>query len=142
MVNKDIVKIGTLAKKSGSSIQTIRFYERRKLLAQPERTQNNYRVYTDGTLKQLLFIKQCRSLDMSIEEIIQLLATKANPDKSCATVNATIQQHIDDVGERISELKALQRSLLSIRATCTDNVKVKDCGVLHELENIAKNNTL
>ena len=73
------MKIGVLAEKSGLSIQTIRFYERKGLLPPPERTQANYRVYANGTLQHLLFIKQCRALDMTIEEIDQLLVTRANP---------------------------------------------------------------
>ena len=56
------MKIGQLADKTGLSIQTIRFYERKALLAAPQRTQSNYRLYSDEALKQLLFIKQCRAL--------------------------------------------------------------------------------
>ena len=61
------MKIGLLAAKTGLSIQTIRFYERKSLLAAPERTASNYRSYSEDALKQLLFIKQCRALDMTIE---------------------------------------------------------------------------
>ncbi|GAB5378826.1 MAG: Cd(II)/Pb(II)-responsive transcriptional regulator [Aliiglaciecola sp.] len=131
------MKIGALAQKTGLSIQTIRFYERRGLLPRPERTQSNYRIYCASALKQLLFIKQCRSLDMSIAEIDQLLVTKAKPENSCSSVNETIERHIEDVNNRIDELTALQHSLLSIKSACADNVKVKDCGVLNELENVA-----
>ncbi len=130
------MKIGVLAEKSGLSIQTIRFYERKGLLPPPERTQANYRVYANDTLQHLLFIKQCRALDMTIEEIDQLLVTRANPESSCESVNATIQKHIDDVAHRMAELKALQKTLVSIRSACADNKKVKECGVLHELDSI------
>ena len=77
------MKIGQLADKTGLSIQTIRFYERKALLAAPQRTQSNYRRYSDEALKQLLFIKQCRALDMTIEEISLVLETRAKPDSSC-----------------------------------------------------------
>ena len=63
------LKIGALSTKTGLSIQAIRFYERKALLSAPERTQSNYRSYSDVALKQLMFIKQCRALDMTIEEI-------------------------------------------------------------------------
>lgn len=128
------MKIGVLAQKSGLTIQTIRFYERKRLLPSPERTQGNYRVYTDDALQHLLFIKQCRALDMTIDEIVELLATRSNPESSCESVNATIQKHIDDVAHRLTELKALQKSLVSIRSACAHNKKVKECGVLHELD--------
>lgn len=130
------MKIGQLADKTGLSIQTIRFYERKALLAAPERTQSNYRSYSDEALKQLLFIKQCRALDMTIEEISLVLETRANPDNSCESVNATIDKHIEDIESRIIELNALQKTLLSFRSACENDKKVKDCGVLQQLDNI------
>jgi len=135
------MKIGQLADKTGLSIQTIRFYERKALLAAPERTQSNYRLYSDEALKQLLFIKQCRALDMTIEEISLVLETRANPDNSCESVNATIDKHIEDIESRIIELNALQNTLLSFRSACEDDKKVKDCGVLQQLDNIVTSRT-
>jgi Cd(II)/Pb(II)-responsive transcriptional regulator len=135
------MKIGQLADKTGLSIQTIRFYERKALLAAPERTQSNYRSYSDEALKQLLFIKQCRALDMTIEEISLVLETRANPDNSCESVNATIDNHIEDIESRIIELNALQKTLLSFRSACEDDKKVKDCGVLQQLDNIVTSRT-
>lgn len=135
------MKIGQLADKTGLSIQTIRFYERKALLAAPERTQSNYRSYSDEALKQLLFIKQCRALDMTIEEISLVLETRANPDNSCESVNATIDKHIEDIESRIIELNALQKTLLSFRSACEDDKKVKDCGVLQQLDNIVTSRT-
>jgi Cd(II)/Pb(II)-responsive transcriptional regulator len=130
------MKIGQLADKTGLSIQTIRFYERKALLAAPQRTQSNYRSYSDEALKQLLFIKQCRSLDMTIEEISLVLETRTNPESSCENVNTTIDKHIDDIKHRISELNALQKTLKSIRAACNDDKKIKECGVLHRIDSI------
>ncbi|MGY0563460.1 MAG: Cd(II)/Pb(II)-responsive transcriptional regulator [Paraglaciecola chathamensis] len=135
------MKIGQLADKTGLSIQTIRFYERKALLAAPQRTQSNYRSYSDEALKQLLFIKQCRALDMTIEEISLVLETRANPDNSCESVNATIDKHIEDIESRIIELNALQKTLLSFRSACEDDKKVKDCGVLQQLDNIVTSRT-
>jgi Cd(II)/Pb(II)-responsive transcriptional regulator len=135
------MKIGQLADKTGLSIQTIRFYERKKLLSAPQRTQSNYRLYSDEALKQLLFIKQCRALDMTIEEISLVLETRANPDNSCESVNATIDKHIEDIESRIIELNALQKTLLSFRSACEDDKKVKDCGVLQQLDNIVTSRT-
>ncbi|WP_420935941.1 Cd(II)/Pb(II)-responsive transcriptional regulator [Alteromonas sp. A081] len=130
------MKIGQLADKTGLSIQTIRFYERKALLAAPQRTQSNYRSYSDEALKQLLFIKQCRALDMTIEEISLVLETRTNPESSCENVNATMDKHIDDIKHRISELNALQKTLKSMRAACNDDKKIKECGVLHRIDSI------
>ena len=72
------MKIGDVAKTTGCSIQTIRFYEKKGLLPELKRSSGNYRVYDKGTIEQLLFIKQCRSLDMSIMEVKTALVTGAN----------------------------------------------------------------
>jgi DNA-binding transcriptional MerR regulator len=84
----------------------------------------------------LLFIKQCRALDMTIEEISLVLETRTNPESSCENVNTTIDKHIDDIKHRISELNALQKTLKSIRAACNDDKKIKECGVLHRIDSI------
>jgi DNA-binding transcriptional MerR regulator len=78
---------------------------------------------------------------MTIEEISLVLETRANPESSCESVNATIDKHIDDIEQRVMELNALRQSLISIRSTCADNKKVKECGVLHQLDSIAETRT-
>ena len=133
-----MMKIGALSSKTGLSVQTIRFYERKALLSKPERTQSNYRSYSEDALKQLMFIKQCRALDMTIEEISLVLRARANPENSCKDINATIDKHIDNIEYRVDELKALQNTLVSIRSNCASDRKIKQCGVLHKLDSIAE----
>ncbi|WP_339723284.1 Cd(II)/Pb(II)-responsive transcriptional regulator [uncultured Paraglaciecola sp.] len=128
------MKIGDLAKKSGCSIQTIRFYEKQHLFEACKRTEGNYRIYDGSSLSTLRFIKQCRSLGLTIKEIKQLLDTKKNPDKSCSSVNNLIHQHMIDVTNRIAELKELKLSLSDMALACSDNRKIKECGVLQMLE--------
>jgi Cd(II)/Pb(II)-responsive transcriptional regulator len=128
------MKIGELSKKSGCSIQTIRFYEKQHLFKACNRSEGNYRLYDASSLSTLRFIKQCRSLGLTIIEIKQLLDTKKNPDKSCSSVNNLIHQHMVDVTHRIAELKELKLTLSDMASACTDNRKVKECGVLQLLE--------
>ncbi|WP_039986994.1 Cd(II)/Pb(II)-responsive transcriptional regulator [Paraglaciecola mesophila] len=128
------MKIGELSKKSGCTIQTIRFYEKQDLLEACNRSEGNYRIYDASSLRTLQFIKQCRSLGLTIKEIKQLLDTKRNPDKSCFSVNNLIQQHMIDVTQRIAELKQLKLTLSEMVLACSDNRKVKECGVLQILE--------
>lgn len=127
------MKIGELSQQTGCSIQTIRFYERKGLLT-TTRAQNNYRSYDKSAMQHLIFVKQCRLLGLSIEETKQLLQTRANPDSSCASINVTIVQHVAQVSERIEELQALKNTLNAIASACSDNRKIKDCGVLHQLQ--------
>tara|TARA_R110001606_G_scaffold203654_3_gene351739 strand:+ start:2738 stop:3127 length:390 start_codon:yes stop_codon:yes gene_type:complete len=128
------MKIGELSKKSGCSIQTIRFYEKQHLFKACNRTEGNYRIYDSSSLSTLRFIKQCRSLGLTIVEIKQLLDTKKNPDKSCTSVNNLIHQHMTDVTNRIKELNELKLTLSDMALACSDNRKVKECGVLQLLE--------
>jgi Cd(II)/Pb(II)-responsive transcriptional regulator len=127
------MKIGELASRTGCSIQTIRFYERESLINTPQRTQSNYRLYDKGALRQLTFIKQCRSLDMSIIEIKQLIQNKENPNNSCASINSMIDVHISDVTNRIQELIQLKETLSNMALACSSNRSIKNCGVLQKL---------
>lgn len=128
------MKIGDLSTKSGCSIQTIRYYEKQHLFEACNRTEGNYRVYDTASLSTLRFIKQCRSLGLTIKEIKQLLDTKKNPDKSCTSVNNLMHQHMVEVTNRIAELKELKLTLSDMALACSDNRKVKECGVLQLLE--------
>ena len=76
------MQIGELAKQTGCSIQTIRFYERKGLLDKPSRTEGNYRLYDKAAADKLTFIKQCRALDISMKEIELLLEEKTSPNQS------------------------------------------------------------
>ena len=70
------MKIGELSKSSGCSVQTIRYYEREGLLSDPERSEGNFRLYSDKALKELEFVKHCRSLDISLNDTKRLLELK------------------------------------------------------------------
>ncbi|KMT66759.1 Cd(II)/Pb(II)-responsive transcriptional regulator [Catenovulum maritimum] len=127
------MKIGDIAEITGCSIQTIRFYERKKLLPEPTRTDANYRLYDQNAIERLTFIKQCRAHDMSIQEISLLLANKEMPEESCDSVNAIIDEHLQQITVKIEELIALKKSLKQMVNSCSSNRKIKDCGILSNL---------
>lgn len=127
------MKIGELATATGTPVETVRFYEREGLLAEPERTQGNYRIYTQEHVDRLAFVRHCRSLDMTLDEIRVLLRFKDSPREDCAQVNALLDEHIDHVAQRIRELKALEKDLKALRHLCESHQLAKDCGILNEL---------
>lgn len=127
------LKIGELARQTNCPVETIRFYEREELLAQPARSSSNYRLYTDAHVERLQFIRHCRSLDMSLEEIRSLLRFRQAPEESCAEVNQLLDRHVDQVALRITELQALQQQLQELRSQCSQAQAAKDCGILHKL---------
>lgn len=127
------MKISDLAKRTGCSVETIRFYEQQGLLSAPTRTSGNYRTYAGEHVDRLKFIRHCRYLDMALEEIRRLLASWDSPQQSCHAVNALLDEHIRHVGERMGELRALEKDLKALRQSCLAERTAKDCGILQEL---------
>ena len=127
------MRIGELAQASGTPIETIRFYEREGLLPAAPRTEGNYRIYTPEHAERLGFIRQCRNLDMTLDEVRVLLRFKDDPLADCGEVNSLLDAHIGHVTARISELRALERQLKSLRERCNEARDAAHCGILNEL---------
>jgi Cd(II)/Pb(II)-responsive transcriptional regulator len=126
--------IGTLARDTECPPETIRYYEREGLLPPATRTAGNYRVYGAPHLERLVFIRNCRSLDMTLDEIKQLLRFRDEPQSECDAAHALIDEHIAHIGERIAELEQLQTQLLGLRRQCRPIGDAKKCGILDRLE--------
>lgn len=132
------MRIGELAKVTGTPIETIRFYERQELLPPPARTEGNYRIYEAAHEERLAFIRHCRSLDMALDEIRTLLRFKDSPNEDCGDVNSLLDEHIGHVADRIRELRTLEKQLKSLRQQCLEVHGTKDCGILQSLSSAAK----
>lgn len=129
------MKIGELARQAGCGVETVRYYERVGLLPPPEReAQNNYRHYQARHLQLLLFIRSCRTLDLTQEEIRQLLAARQQPDAGCEAINQLVDAHLAQVRARLAELQALEQQLLALRGQCQASLTTRECGILKKLE--------
>ena len=127
------MKIGELAQVAQCSVETVRYYEKEGLLAEPARTAGNFRVYGPEHLERLRFIRNCRALDMSHEEIHTLLGLVDHPAEGCGAINAVFDQHIAHVNERIKELTQLKRQLGALRQRCQTEQAVDACGIMQGL---------
>ena len=127
------MKIGELARAASTAVETIRYYEREGLLPEAPRTQSNYRVYGDEQVDRLAFIRHCRSLDMTLDEIRVLLRFKDAPADNCGVVNQLLDEHIGHVEARIRELRTLQKQLRILREQCLQATTGADCGILSGL---------
>jgi len=127
------MRIGELAQASGTPIETIRFYEREGLLPAAARTEGNYRIYTPQHADRLGFIRQCRSLDMTLDEVRVLLRFKDQPLADCGEVNSLLDEHIGHIATRIRELRALEKQLKALRAQCRQASDTAHCGILSGL---------
>ena len=131
------MRIGNLAEATGTAVETIRFYEREGLIPAAQRADNNYRQYTVAHAERLAFIRHCRNLDMTLDEIRSLLHLRDTPRADCGEVNALLDQHIGHVGERIRELRALEKTLRALRAQCGAPHSIDECGILNGLDSAA-----
>lgn len=124
--------IGALAQRMQCQTETIRFYEREGLLPPPARSGGNYRLYGKPHLERLAFIRRCRSLDMTLDEIRVLLQLRDKPADNCAQVSTVLDEHIQHVADRITELRTLQGQLRELRKLCA-SAGDEGCGILKEL---------
>lgn len=127
------MKIGELAKQAGCQVETVRYYEREGLLPAPARSEGNYRVYGPEHLERLVFIRNCRTLDMTLEEIQRLLALRDLPRESCAGINSLVDEHIEHVERRIASLQALRQQLSELRERCSGTREAEACEILRQL---------
>ena len=126
-------RIGQASTRSGVSAANIRFYEKAGLLSAGARSDNSYRSYNDRDIHQLRFIRLCRAMDMSLDEVRTLLNLDLSSKSDCAVANDALQQHIAHVQERLRELRVLQRDLVELRDRCDGSgPKCRIMEALHE----------
>jgi MerR family mercuric resistance operon transcriptional regulator len=123
---------GELSKRTGVNIETIRYYEQQKLVPEPARTSNGYRVYDIAHLKRLSFIKRCRELGFTLKEIAVLLALVDGEGYTCAEVLDLTITHLRDVEDKIRDLRKMQRTLKQMVSEC-DGELVPDCPIIDSL---------
>ena len=129
----ETLKIGELAVHTSCPVETIRYYEREGLLPTPIRSNGNYRLYGKTHLERLSFIRHCRSLDMTLDEIRTLLRFRDSPQENCDGANQLLDEHIGHVAARIADLNMLARQLKSLRRQCGETKAARDCGILNKL---------
>ena len=127
------MKIGELALVAQCTVETVRYYEKAGLLPSPARSEGNFRVYGPAHVERLRFIRNCRALDMSQDEIRTLLALADSPAQGCGPINAVFDQHLTHVEERIRELTHLREQLATLRQQCTSEQPMDACGILQGL---------
>lgn len=125
--------IGRLSKTSGVTIDSIRFYERRGLLDEPQRTESNYRVYPDEAAARLRFLKKAQSLGFTLDEIKGLLSLHDNPQASRAEVKARTEQKITLIRSRIADLSRMLGVLEEMNEACDGEGLIAGCPILAAL---------
>ncbi|OOF62120.1 MerR family transcriptional regulator [Rodentibacter sp. Ppn85] len=115
------MKIGQLAKALNCTVETIRFYEKQGLLPSPLRSNGNFRQYNEDHLKRLSFICNCRSLDLSLNEIKTLISLENQTEQRTEEMNKLLDRHIKDTAKRIHELAHLRMKLIELKEKIVSN---------------------
>ncbi len=116
------MRIGDLARESGLTTKTIRYYEQAGLMPAPPRTPGGYRDYPAHSTARLAFIRDAQGAGLTLAEIRSVLALRDSGDAPCGRVTVLIDQHLDEVERRLIELRATRDVLrdLARRAAKTD----------------------
>jgi len=128
------LSIGQLAKRAEVGVETVRFYERKGLLDEPERRPSGYRQYQSDTVDRLLFIRRAKELGFTLKEITELLSLRVDKDKTCADVRQQAEAKIANIEERIQSLQRMKRALMKVTRQCSGSGPVSDCPILESIE--------
>jgi MerR family transcriptional regulator, mercuric resistance operon regulatory protein len=129
----DGIPIGELSRLTGVNIETIRYYEKIKMLRPPPRTDGGRRVYGPAETRVLAFIRRGRELGFGLDDIRALLALGSPGMASCDDVREIAAHHLDDIRSKIADLRKLERLLAKTIAQCSAS-KASDCPVLDILD--------
>ena len=127
------IAIGELSKQSSVNIETIRYYERVKMLAPPPRTASGRRLYSSRDLRILVFIRRSRELGFSLKEIRALLRLGGPEKATCREVREIAAHHLEDIRAKLGDLRKLERLLAKTVARCSGKT-APDCPVLDILD--------
>jgi Cu(I)-responsive transcriptional regulator len=127
-----MLTIGKLAKAAGTSVETVRWYEREGLIAAPPRSRSNYRSYGQRDLARLCFIRRARELGFSLDQVRGLLDLSENGGRDCRHVDALAKELLDAIDRRIADLGRLRDELARLLKSC-DGGALADCRIVEAL---------
>jgi DNA-binding transcriptional MerR regulator len=126
--------IGELAKQTGVKVVTIRYYEQIGLLQAPARTDKNYRRYTAEQVSRLSFVRRCRDLGFSLDQVRNLLRLAGEQTApSCEEVCRIADEHLSEVEQKIGDLERLASELRRISSSCSGKRRMTNCGIIQAL---------
>lgn len=128
--------IGFVARQTGCTVPTIRYYEETGLLPPAARTEAGQRQFDDRTIRRLAFIRRCRDFGFSIEQVRELVGLVDAPDRPCVEVRDIAASHLAEVRRKLDELKALEASLCAVVCNCESDCvggPALDCSILEDL---------
>lgn len=138
-MNLDRLTIGQLSQRTGVRVVTIRYYEKLKLMPAPLRTRANYRVYDREQLCRLRFIRRCRDLGFTLDQIRELLNLSTQAAKECSRADRITEEHLKEIESKVADLRRLAAELRRIRNCCPGKRLIANCRILEALsDNVSR----
>lgn len=126
--------VGKVARRSGVNLQTVLYYERRRLLVPVRRTDSGYRLYTPEAIRVIRFVKNAQGLGFTLEEIARLLRLRVGRRVECGKVKGQAQARLRTVQDKIAGLRAMEKALKRLILTCSARRTTDQCPILESLE--------
>ncbi|MGC1907801.1 MAG: helix-turn-helix domain-containing protein [Candidatus Acidiferrum sp.] len=125
--------IGELSKATGVKVVTIRYYEHVKLMPVPPRTEGNYRIYRREHLHRLQFVRRCRDLGFTLDQLRDLLRLSIQSGRRCSGIDRITKNHLREIEGKIADLQRLAVELRRIKNCCPGKGRIADCRILAAL---------
>lgn len=126
--------IGELAERAGVPIQTIRYYERRGLIAEPPRRSGGFREFSPEYIDRIRFIKRAQELGFTLREVEDLLDLRVDPETSCAEIKGETEEKLKNVKEKIRDLERIRDSLSRLIDECQGTGPTSECPILDAMK--------
>jgi len=126
------MKIGEVAKRSGTGIETIRYYEREGLLLEPQRRRSGYRQYDESSVERLEYIRRAKELGFTLAEIRELLELSFAAHAGCDHVRQRAEAKVADIESKIRSLQRMKRSLGKLVERCRVKNSTEACPLVHK----------
>ena len=127
------MRTGELAARAGVNVQTLRYYERRGLLARPARSPAGYRSYPDEAVAVVRFVKRSQELGFTLDEVAELLRLAYGGPDDCDAARALAESRVAELERRIADLQRMRGSLAELIATCELPRNRRSCPILTSL---------
>jgi len=126
--------IGQIAKRTGLTVETVRFYEKKGLILAPERSESGYRQYSSDTLKRLYFILRAKEVGFTLNDIAELLDIRRKPGSTCSDIKLRALEKMEDIEKKVTDLQKIHDSLSQLVLRCSGTGKLSDCPILESLD--------
>lgn len=126
--------IGEVARGADIGVETVRFYEREGLIAEPPRRQSGYRQYPPDTIRRLRFIRRAKDLGFTLKEIGELLDLRVDPKRNCTDIRVLAKAKMANVEAKMLDLARIQAALSRLVRVCRGNGPTSVCPILDALD--------